>query len=101
MTDEPAYIIAAPGTTPERINKPSVGRDDEITIVYPDPSSGMQSACDKVPRREVCARLDGFPEIEILRTERRVRLITILNAEMLVQWLETRPGGEDGADRKS
>ena len=97
MTDEPAYIIAAAGTTPARISKPSVGKDDEITIVYPDVTSdGPRQAVDRVPRREVCARLDGFPEVEILRTERRVRLVTILNAGMLTQWLRTRPGGWDG-----
>jgi hypothetical protein len=88
--------VTAKGTTPPRIRKPSVGMDDEISVIYPDPAPPHGPCTDRVTRREFCARLDGFPDVELVRTDRHKRVVGILEADMLAQWLRTRPGGWDG-----
>lgn len=92
----PRFTVTAKGGTPARISKPSVGMDDEITVIYPDPEPPHEPRRDQVSRREFCARLDGFPETERVRTDRHQRVVGILEADMLAQWLRTRPGGWDG-----
>jgi hypothetical protein len=93
---DPHVVVVAPGGTPKRINKPSVGMDDDITVLYPDVANLPDTCEDHVTRREFCARLDGFPEVERVRTKRAFRLVMITQEDMLEQWLRTRPGGWDG-----
>jgi hypothetical protein len=97
MSNNPRFTITTPGAVPKRINKPSVGMNDEISVIYPDPGTWPpEIRTDLVPRRELCARLDGFPEVELVRTHRRNRVVAIAEPAMLEQWLRSRPGGWDG-----
>jgi hypothetical protein len=94
---EPRIVVTARGGTPAKINKPSVGMDDEISVIYPSVESYPPAPItDAVTRREFCARLDGFPDVERVRTERALRVVSLLEADMLEQWLRTRPGGWNG-----
>lgn len=97
MSNDPRITVkAGRGRVPaKRINKPSVGMDDEIAVIYPDPAT-LKAVSDQVSRREFCGRMDGFDCAEDVRTDRKYRLVSLLEADMLAQWLRSRPGGWDG-----
>lgn len=80
---DPDVVIVAPGSAHKRLNKPSVGMDDDITVIYPDVANLLNTREDHVTWREFCARLDGIPEMERVRTKRAFRLVMITHADML------------------